>query len=423
MKNRIFNLFLILALGFGSVLINSCEKEKFYPQDTVDELYSIMDDWYYWKDSIPDVNPQNYSDPNDLLDAMRFTNKDKWSYITTQEAHFQYYEEGTYIGYGFAYSPDSENNLRITYLFENSDLNTFGVERGWIIKKINGNSIDGSSNINDFLGANAIGVSNEFEFETTTGVDTTQTFEKKLITMNTVGYENVIEVGAKKIGYFLFSSFIGPSVDELTDVFNYFYGEGVNELVVDLRYNGGGQLDVVSHLASYIIPDDVNGELFVKFEHNSDKSDQDESVDFVQNANSLRLNKVYFITSKGSASASEVIINSLEPYIDVILVGDDTYGKPVGMYSFVSNVSNLVYVPISFSLVNNDGYGGYYDGLTADSYISDDIASNFGVGEDVFDEVIYHIENGSFSSLKSSSEIYRKPFKEIRNLRDEIGAI
>ncbi len=425
MKNKIYNLSLVLALLIGLVFINSCEKDKIYPpgSDTVSELYSIMNQWYYWKDSIPDVDPDDYTNPNDLLEAMRYEPRDKWSYITTQEAHSQYYEEGTYVGYGFGYAPDSDGNIRITFLFDDSDLNDVGVQRAWIIKKINGNIVDENSNLSDLLGANEIGVSNTIEFESPTGVNVSETFMKKLVTINTVGYTSVIENGSNKVGYFVFKSFIGPSIAELNAAFGSFKTEGVNELVIDLRYNGGGKMDVVTHLAGLIIPDNVDGELFVKYVHNNDRSDMDEGVNFEKDLNSLGLNKVYFITSKGSASASEVIINGLDPHIDVYIVGDDTYGKPVGMYVFSSNVSNLVYVPISFKLVNALDYGGYYDGLEANSYVEDDISTNFGIGEATLDEVLYHIENGSFSSTKSSYDIYRKPFKEIRNLKDEIGSI
>ncbi len=425
MKNRIYSLSLVLALLIGLIFINSCEKEKIYPsdQDTVSELYSLMNQWYYWKDSISDVDPDDYTNPNDLLEAMRFEPRDKWSYITTKAEHLQYYEEGTYVGYGFGYAPDSDGNVRITFLFDDSDLNDFGIQRGWIIKKINGNIIDENSNLSDLLGANEIGVSNTMEFESPTSEIVSETFLKKLVTMNTVGNASIIEEGTNKVGYFVFKSFIGPSKDELTSLFIDFKAEGVNELVIDLRYNGGGRMDVVTHLAGLIIPDNVNGELFVKYLHNSDRSDQDYSANFEQDPNSLELNKVYFIAGKGSASASEVIINSLDPYIDAYIVGDDTYGKPVGMYSFSSNISDLVYAPISFKLVNALDYGGYYDGLKADSYVEDDISINFGIGEAILDEVLYHIENGSFSSVKSSSDIYRKPFKEIRNLKDEIGSL
>ncbi len=241
--------------------------------------------------------------------------------------------------------------------------------------------------------------------------------------MNTVVYKNIITAGTDKIGYFVFKSFIGPSIDEITKTFDYFRTGGIDELVIDLRYNGGGRMDVVNHLAGLVIPDNVDGQLFFGYVHNNNKSTRNIGCNFEQNANSLRLNKVYFIAGKGSASASEAIINGLGPYIDVYIIGDDTYGKPVGMYSFESNVSNLMYVPITFKLVNANNYGGYYDGLKADSYVGDDVKHYFGEGEAVFDEVSLHIQTGSFTSTKSSYDIFRKPFKEIRNLKDEIGSL
>ncbi len=416
---------IIIAAFLGLGLLNSCEKEKIFPptKDATIEFYELMDQWYYWKDSIADIDPDDYSTPSDLLEAMRFLPKDRWSYITTKEEHAQYYEEGTYVGYGFGYSADVDGNIRITFLFEDSDLNDFDIKRGWIIKKINNTVIDENTNVSSLMGADEVGVSNSFEFESPTGETVSQSFNKKTVEMNTVGHEQVIDIGGTKVGYFVFKSFIGPSNDELSNVFNYFNSEGVDELVVDLRYNGGGRMDVVSHLAGLIIPDNVNGELFVRYEHNSDRYEYNENTYFEQEANSLKLNKVYFIASRGSASASEVIINSLDPYIDVYIVGDDTYGKPVGMYSFESQLSDYVYVPISFKLLNADGFGGYYDGLSADSYVGDDLLEDFGPGEDVLDEVLHHIEYGTFSSTKSTFDIPKISVKEIRNLRDEIGAI
>jgi hypothetical protein len=419
-----YRLFLIAAV-VGIFILGSCEKDKVYPPgiEAKGEFYDIMNQWYYWIDSIPDVDPDAYSSSEQLLEAMRFLPKDKWSYITTQESHTQYYEEGTYVGYGFSYAPDAAGNVRLTFLFKNSDLRDYGIDRGWIIKEINGTAVDATVSISSLLGEDVVGVTNEIEFESPSGEVVNQEFTKKLITMNSVGYEDIFDVGSSKVGYFVFKSFIGPSMNELDAVFADFKAEGVNELVVDLRYNGGGRLDVVEKLASYIIPDEVDEKVFVKYEHNNARSDQNENTVFQQDPNSLRLDKVYFITSKGSASASEVIINSLDPYIDVFLVGDDTYGKPVGMYSFYSSISNLVYAPVAFKLMNANDFGGYYDGLQADSYIEDDISIPFGIGEATLDEVLYHIQNGSFSSTKSSAEIYRRPVKEIITIKDELGAI
>ncbi|MBU8893393.1 MAG: hypothetical protein KOO66_11485 [Bacteroidales bacterium] len=424
MKKRELSILLISVLLISFSMFTSCEKEKIYPAyDEVHELYSLMDQWYLWKDSISDVDPDEYTSTNNLLEAMRYIPRDKWSYISTKDEYAQYYEEGTYVGYGFGFSSDSEGKLRITFLYENSDLNGYGINRGWKINKVNDVLVDENSSLNTLLGANDIGVENNMEFESPTGTIVSETFSKKLITMNTVVYKEVITSGADKTGYFVFKSFIGPSIAELTEIFNEFKLQGVNELVVDLRYNGGGRMDVVSHLAGLIIPDNLNEELFFKYEHNEDRSGENSEYYFEQNAGSLKLNKVYFIAGKGSASASEAIINGLDPYIDVYIIGDDTYGKPVGMYSFSSRISDLVYVPISFKLVNANNYGGYYNGLSADSYIEDDILHEFGTDEAVLNEVLYHIENGSFTSTKSSYDIYKRPFKEIRNIKDELGSL
>jgi carboxyl-terminal processing protease len=424
MKRNKLIIILISILITGSFLLTSCEKEKIYPpSSTVEELHSLMNEWYLWKDSISDVNPDNYSKADELMNAMRYSPRDKWSYISTEDEYAQYYEEGTYVGYGFGHSPDPEGKVRITFVYEDSDLNDFGITRSWKINKINGVSIDENSAIGTLLGENELGVENTIEFESPTGTVVSKTFSKKLVTMNTVSSQKVLTSGADKIGYFVFKSFIGPSNAELTETFSEFKAQGVNELVVDLRYNGGGRMDVVTHLAGLIIPDNLNGELFLKYEHNIDRSDENSEYLFEQEIESLKLDKVYFITSKGSASASEAIINGLGPYLDVYIVGDDTYGKPVGMYSFASKVSDLVYVPISFQLVNSNDFGGYYSGLKADSYVDDDLYNDFGSEESTLKEVLYHIEHGSFSSTKSSYDIYKKPIKEIRNLKDELGSI
>ncbi|MGM0406607.1 MAG: hypothetical protein ACQERU_01430, partial [Bacteroidota bacterium] len=110
--------------------------------------------------------------------------------------------------------------------------------------------------------------------------------------------------------------------------------------------------------------------------------------------------------------------------MDVYLVGDDTYGKPVGMYSFFSNISDLAYVPITFKILNVNDEGEYYNGLPANSYADDDVTKDFGDPDEAsLNEVLYHIENGSFSSKKSAAEILRKSWIKYNNLTDEIGAI
>lgn len=410
----------------SSVLsFNSCDREKLFPaaKNSVEELYNIMDYYYLWNDSLPSINVNDYSNPEDLLEALRYTPRDKWSYISTKQEESQYYDEGTYTGHGFSYSADNDGKIRISYLFQSSSLIDVGIKRGWIINKINGTSIDENSDISSLLGESTIGITNSFEFESPTGVIVNQSFSKEIITINTVLHKSVITVDAKKVGYLVFESFINPSIDELTDAFIYFKAENVTDLIVDLRYNGGGLMSVVEHLASLIIPDRLNNQLFLTYIHNNDLTSENFSYNFKLSSNSLGLESVYFIATNGSASASEAIINGLDPYIDVLIVGDDTYGKPVGMYSFESNVSDYVYVPITFKIINSTGYGEYYDGLTADAYADDDLTHDFGdVNESSLAEALYHVKNGSFSSKKSKFTIKRQPKKVIRSLKDELGA-
>ncbi len=422
MKSKTVKLAIITSLLLGMVILVSCEKEKVFPypyDNTVEEFYAIMEDYYLWIDSIDTYNTDNYGTPEELLEAMRYEPRDKWSYITTIEEDAQYYQEGTYEGYGFGYAPDSENNLRITYLYESSDLNTFGITRGWKINKINGSSVNGDSNLSDLLASS----SNSFEFESTTGTIVSETIDKKLITINTVVHSEVIDVDSKKVGYFVFESFIGPSAEELNTLFEDFKTQQVEELVVDLRYNGGGMLSIAQQLAGLIVPSSLQGSRFLSYEFNNNIYSENPDINFDVSPNTLGLHKVYFIAGKGSASASEAVINGLAPYIDTYIVGDDTYGKSVGMFSFSSRISNLLYVPICFKLINSQAYGDYYNGLAADNYVEDDVLHDFGSEEDVLASVLDHIETGSFPTFKSKEGIYRAPVKTIRTLEQIRGSI
>jgi len=412
---------LVLFLTINS----SCEREDIYPSadNPVEELVNIMDYWYLWNDSLPVINLTEYSDPKALLEDIIYTPRDKWSYISTKQEEGEYYDEGIYIGHGFGYAPDSEGKIRISFVFKSSDLYTDGIVRGWKINKINGTQVDENSDISNLLGSSTIGVSNTFEFESPTGTILTRTFSKKQQTINTILHKSVITAGTKKVGYFVFESFINPSKAELNSVFAFFRAEGVSELIVDLRYNGGGLMEIANYLVGSIIPDRLNGELFLTYLHNNDRRSQNGSYNFKINSNSLRLEKVYFITTNGSASASEAVINGLDPYLDVYLVGDDSYGKPVGMYAFESKLSDYVYVPITFKIINSEGFGDYYEGLEADAYADDDVNHDFGdTAESSLAEALHHIEFGSFSVKKSKSEIKRLPKKPIRTVKEQLGA-
>jgi C-terminal processing protease CtpA/Prc len=422
-------LFSVLFLAVG--MISSCDEEKVEPDDNNntnkqlnESFYNLMTDMYLWYDQLPDVNPGDYQDVFALLDDIRYE-EDRWSYIADYQSFVQYYQEGAYVGYGFGHGWDANDNLRITFVFDESPLKGAGVRRGWMINRVNGTSVSPDQNINELLGRDEPGVEASFVFESPDGEVIDTSFAKKELTMNTVLTDTVVDHAQKKVGYFVLKSFIDKTPQELTSVFRKFSGDNINELVIDLRYNGGGTLEGSRFLADFIISNSQVGQPFVKISHNDKNTQMDTTHVFQEDTVGveLGLDRVYFITTDATASSSEALINGLEPYLDVYLVGRDTYGKPVGMYAYSDDRQRYVFVPVCFSLENSEGVADYYDGLPVDVEARDDKTEPFAsADESSFHQVLYHIENGSFDMTKAGYPEIPANRAEYRSLEDEIGA-
>ncbi len=123
-------------------LFASCKKDNVPPDVTVtpamarDSLYYIMNEWYYWYDLMPTVNKDDYADPYELLDAMRYKELDRWSFVADYD-EFMAEMQGTFVGHGFRIGVDDSGNASIAMIYNNSPLYANGVRRGWIVKKIN----------------------------------------------------------------------------------------------------------------------------------------------------------------------------------------------------------------------------------------------------------------------------------------------
>lgn len=425
-------LLLAVALLIAGLVV-SCEEEKVEPTNGGNNndsqfnepFYNLMNEWYYWYQEIPDIDPGNYDNPQEVLQAIRYS-EDRWSYITSYDAFQQYYQEGRYIGYGFGSKWDDTDTLRLTFVFDDSPLTDEGVGRGWAITKVNGSGISPDQNINELLGANEVGVTNSFEFKSPSGDIVSGSFEKEDITMNTVMSDTVLTHSNKKVGYFMLKSFIETTPAELTDAFREFGNQNIDELVIDLRYNGGGTLSASRFLADFVIDDQYVGEDYVRISHNDKKAPSEDRTHVFEEDSlnlSLGLNRVYFITTQASASASEALINGLEPWMDVYLVGQDTYGKPVGMYAFSDNNKEYAFVPVCFSLENANGNANYFDGLPVDAAAADGVRYAFGDKQEAsLNQVLYHISNGSFDQTKAGYPVMPANRVEYNSLRDEIGA-
>jgi carboxyl-terminal processing protease len=168
-----------------------------------------------------------------------------------------------------------------------------------------------------------------------------------------------------------FRNFVQPSVAALDTAFTQLRDSGVNELVLDLRYNGGGLVSVAQHLAGLITGPPTVGQVFVQFTHNSKQAARNTSYKFESKPQSLGVSRLVVIATRGSASASEAMINGLRPFMDVKVVGDTTYGKPVGQYGF--DFCEKVLYPVAFLVTNAQGQADYFNGIPADCAAPDDV--------------------------------------------------
>jgi len=368
---------------------------------------------------MPDRDPENYASPVELLSSLVYTELDRWSYITTKQELEAYYSAGEYIGFGVGLAFDTNDQLWVTFVFDESPLRAFGVDRGWRITAIDG-TVPTPSNTNSLLGPATAGITKTFILQNPSQQTVTATVTKETLAMNTVLMDSVYTRDIGKVGYFVLKGFIGPTIDELDEIFTNFQAEGVTDLIIDLRYNGGGSVATAAHLAD-LIAGNSNGQVLGTYAHNDKHTAENESILITQQANSLSLSRVVFITTRNSASASELVINGLFPHMEVTLVGDDTYGKPVGMYAFTSPSFDWAFVPICFRILNSNGEGDYYDGIPVDIEATDGINYAFGdLNEPSLNAAIGYLEGGAIKKSISPSE--RMNYPKLKGLREEIGS-
>ncbi|MFZ2286512.1 MAG: S41 family peptidase [Bacteroidales bacterium] len=391
---------IILSLLVIPVLAG-CKKDP--PPEPVDEytfeerardgLYDLMKYAYLWNSSMPTVKLSDYNSPEDILEAVRYKPRDKWSFVTDYES-FMASMQGTFVGHGIRMSLDNSNNVRIASLYEGSDLWPQGVRRGWIVREVNDTPIapifiSGTNEAyNTLMGPSTAGITNKFLFQKPDGTTVTFTSTKATFTINSVTAAKVLDLTSGKTGYLCFETFIEPSEQELNEAFAVFKASNVTDLIIDLRYNTGGYMDIAQQLSSLVMKPEDTTKICYKLRYNSLVGPEwNESYKFVRTASPLGLNRVVFITTRSSASASEVVINSLKPYVNVTIVGDTTHGKPAGMniwgYPFPSNSDpnpdyQYVFAPITFEYVNSSDEGQFYSGMLPDVKAADDITHDFG---------------------------------------------
>ena len=342
--------------------------------------YQTLKDWYYWYRNLPSVSAATFADPEALLDAVRYRPLDTtFSYISSAASSQAFYGDSQYLGFGFSMKFLPGNELRVTDVFPGSPAGDAGFDRGSEIVSLNSKSVlqtiaDGEWST--IWGGEEPGYSVTVGFKTRDGDSRTARIAKRVVTIPTVPLVSVQEAGGRKTGYIVFKNFVEPSYAALDAAFAQIGAAGATELVLDLRYNGGGLIAVAQHLAGLIGGDKTSGEVFAQYVHSDKQSGRNNAIRFPRPASALSLKRLVVITTKSSASASELVINALRPFIPVTIVGDNSYGKPVGQYGF--QICEKILWAVSFSIKNSAGQGDYFNGFAPDCRADDDIAHALG---------------------------------------------
>lgn len=441
---KILPILLIIAFYGG---FTSCEKDV--KPDPVDDRETFLEEeyenslrdsvWYYyklfslWENYIPPVDVNKIDQVGYLRDnytKYHATSEDVLTYLmsltksTTASAgnydHYSFIDRegvvsgelgggvvtdfGMYVFYlQTATSQEGNAELYIQMVDANSAADKEGLRRGDRIVSINGiTSIDYLAQQNqDFVFLNTALSSPTITLKVVkAGGETLD------CVLNSIGYnfdpvldDEVLSLTDKMVGYLAFSAF-NSVIDEdgnytemyqtFQEIFAKFENASIDELIVDLRYNGGGAVSTAEYLANKIVPVSKQGERMMTYKVNRYLEEwgwknpgKEFAPVFFTKTNSLNLKRVYFLVTSSSASASELLINVLKPHMDVVVIGtyswdetenrisDNTYGKPVGFFGYEIIDSRVELYVTSFQMFNSQNQGNYFEGLTPNLHVSE----------------------------------------------------
>lgn len=413
-------LFLLAAFTFQSCQDND---DVAVPNnlDINDFVWKGMNLYYLWQADVPNLSDNKfktqtelnsflagYPKPEDLFEALRVDKSiDRFSWIVDDYLELEGQLQGTTnnngVEFGLSYKTSGSNEIIgwVRYIIPNSDASTKNIKRGDIFYAVNGTQLT-DANYNALL----FGSNNDYTLNMAdinggafTPNGKTVALTKTVLDENPILVNTVITSGSKKTGYLLYNGFYSNYDNKLNEAFGTLKSQGITDLVLDLRYNGGGSVQTATRLAS-MITGSFTGQVFSKqqwnakiesyYATNNPESLKDFFVDKIGTTpiNSLNMTKIYILTSRSSASASELVINGLKPYMVVVQIGDVTVGKNVGSVTLYDSPTfgkenrnpNHRYAmqPLVLKIVNSLGFGDYQSGLTP-TFPLKESPSNLGV--------------------------------------------
>ena len=410
---------LVLSLVTLSFTFSSCSKSGGESSKDTDStavktfVDQLMKQYYYWADQMPSSATMKGKTVHEYFKS-RLVKKDRWSWMMNGIT-YNTMETGIATSYGFHIAQPidyfKDYDVYITYVDKNSPLAKAGVTRGWQLTHIAGTDVAALIK-NDQFYDEMDKTSNRFTFKNTNGesveLNLTQTsFQSNSVTVTKIFTSADCDKLSKsaKVGYILYTTFNANMKNEIVSALTQMKSQGITDFILDLRYNGGGDLEVCTDIAGYLAPASANGKVFVTLSHNLANKSEDKDYTIKRSANSLDLGRLYVITGARTASASESMINCLSPYMEVQTVGGLTYGKPNGMYVFLypqkvkEKDIDYAFLPICFYCMNSEGKADYDNGINPKNKRYDDIYHDFSGEEDLIKACLTHIATGSYPDL------------------------
>jgi carboxyl-terminal processing protease len=357
-----------------------------------------MELYYFWNNEMPDIDQEKETNSSDYFYKLLKEPDDKWSFITDDYERLLNYFAGIEKSTGYSIMPmyfSSESNqvvVFIEYVYPGTPAEEAGLKRGDMIYKIDGQQLD-DENYSSLL--------DRTTFEITLGkiesdgsiseIDPPVQLEALELNLYPIVKTSIIDTLGHKIGYLAYSSFIHEYNQDLENVIEEFNQAGVTEMVLDLRYNGGGAVSTAQLLGNMLVPEGNAGNTFIESVYNNTvtneiKRDPDYTPDFFlrkfeEHENNLGINTLYIFTTQGTASASEMMIYGLDPYMDVVQIGTRTHGKYYASITLSDEENhNWAIQPIILRSINALDNINYSQGLAPDYELTDDFY-NYEINE------------------------------------------
>ena len=377
-------------------------------------VLSTTQDWYFFNS--PDFPGQtakyngidlaSYATADDLLEFLRYqpTQFDRgFSFITTI-AEEQQFLQGQFVGFGFGtkfVDAPVNDDLRFTRVFSGSPAEQAGFQRGDRILELDGRTIaeiNQAEGVTAAFGPAQAGFTVDFLIRDKNGSEFNVQVAKAIVTIDPVPPvpTRIIDLNGRPVGYINFRSFISAAEPAFDSIFAQFKAQNVRDVIIDVRYNGGGLVSVAEYLGDLLggaaLP---AGTVFSRTLFSPARASNDSERRFAQLTNSLAmLDSLTFITTGASASGSELMINSFSPHTTVVVVGSLTDGKPVGQSAFDYCGTQRLRL-VTFETVNALNQGRYFGGIPADCPAADDLNFTLGdVNEASLAAALFRIDTG-----------------------------